>query len=68
MAGDLHDYPTVINGIETVLRLNDRDAQARGFEPAGGNPTPAKHPEKKPAAKKRTPANKARAAADKTGS
>lgn len=52
------EYDVVINGVATTLKLSDEDAKARGL-------LKSEAPKKEPAAKKATPANKSRAAANK---
>lgn len=59
--GPLRPYTVVVNGVETVLKLNDADAQARGLvadEPAAAEPEPPKQ-QRRPANKARRPVNKA---------
>lgn len=59
-------YIMPVNGIDHVVQLSEEEAKRRGLEPA---PAPAgdsvKSPAKKPAAKRRTPANKAATPEDK---
>lgn len=54
----LKTYDVEINGYATTLRLSEADAKARGL-------VKSEAPKKEPAAKKATPANKSRAAANK---
>ena len=57
-------YIMPVNGIDHVVQLSDEEAGRRGLKPAApaGSEKP---PVKKPAAKRRTPANKAATAEDK---
>lgn len=55
MAGPLKRYKVIQNGYETVMRLNEEDAERLHAEPLDAAPAP----------KKRAPANKARTAANK---
>ena len=55
---ELKEYPVKVNGYETVLQLTEKDAKARGLTESA----PAA-PETKAA---KAPANKARAAANKS--
>ena len=53
----LNEYDVEINGVQTRVQLSDEDAKARGLL--------VEKPEAKPAAKKATPTNKAKAPANK---
>lgn len=57
-------YPVEINGVQTTLRLNERQARARGL---WVDDEPAPEPKKAAPAKKQAPkaANKARTAKNK---
>lgn len=62
----MNRYIMLVNGVDHVVQMSAEEADRRGLKPA---PAPAddsvKAPAKKPAAKRRTPANKAATPEDK---